>query len=68
MSRTDATQPPFRAEVIGSLLRPRSLKDAAAARPNGHAATLEREIARVVAKQEALGFCVVTDGEFGRTS
>ncbi|CAN0344672.1 unnamed protein product, partial [Phaeothamnion confervicola] len=68
MSRTDATQPPFRAEVIGSLLRPRSLKDAAAVGPADHAAALEREIARVVAKQEELGFRVVTDGELGRSS
>ena len=29
---------------------------------------LEREIARVVARQEELGLKVATDGEFGRTS
>lgn len=68
MSRTDAAQPPFRAEVIGSLLRPRALKDAAASGAADHAAALEREIARVVARQEELGFRVVTDGELGRTS
>jgi 5-methyltetrahydropteroyltriglutamate--homocysteine methyltransferase len=66
--------PPFRAEVIGSLLRPRALKDTATAIAAGKAAAadykavLEREIARVVAKQEELGLKVVTDGEFGRTS
>ena len=66
--------PPFRAEVIGSLLRPRALKDTATAIAAGRAAAddykavLEREIARVVAKQEELGLRVVTDGEFGRTS
>jgi len=66
--------PPFRAEVIGSLLRPRSLKDAATAIAAGKAtaadyqSVLEREIERVVAKQEALGLQVATDGEFGRTS
>lgn len=68
------TAPPFRAEVIGSLLRPRALKDTAMAIAAGKAvaddykAVLEREIARVVAKQEELGLKVVTDGEFGRTS
>ena len=53
--------PPFRAEVIGSLLRPRILKDTATAIANGKAAAadyqavLEREIGRVVARQEELG-------------
>ena len=66
--------PPFRAEVIGSLLRPRILKDTAAAIANGKAqaadyeAGLECEIGRVVARQEELGLRVATDGEFGRTS
>src|SRR5438132_293690 len=77
MPRTPAAgsvTPPFRAEVIGSLLRPRALKDAAvqaATSPEGAAAyarVLEAEIARVVAKQEDLGLAVATDGEFGRTS
>jgi len=68
------TAPPFRAEVIGSLLRPRILKDTATAIANGKAApadyqtVLEREIARVVARQEELGLRVATDGELGRTS
>ena len=68
------TAPPFRAEVIGSLLRPRILKDTATAIASGKAAAadyqsvLEREIARVVARQEELGLKVATDGEFGRTS
>ena len=53
--------PPFRAEVIGSLLRPRILKDTATAIANGKAAAadyqvvLEREIGRVVARQEEIG-------------
>jgi 5-methyltetrahydropteroyltriglutamate--homocysteine methyltransferase len=74
MSRLDPASPPFRAEVIGSLLRPRVLKETATAVAAGkataadHAAVLEREIARVVARQEEIGFRVVTDGEFGRTS
>jgi len=66
--------PPFRAEVIGSLLRPRVLKDAAVAVQKGSAPTthyaevLEREIGRVIARQEDIGLKAVTDGEFARTS
>jgi len=66
--------PPFRAEIIGSLLRPRTLKDTAIAIAGGkadassYAEVLEREIARVIARQEEIGLKVVTDGEFGRTS
>jgi 5-methyltetrahydropteroyltriglutamate--homocysteine methyltransferase len=61
--------PPPRAEVIGSLLRPRSLKTAAQQTDARHyAALLDHEIARVIAKQEAIGLRVVTDGELGRSS
>jgi len=66
--------PPFRAEHVGSLLRPRALKDAARAHARGecpHAeflAVLEREIARAVRMQEQIGLRLVTDGEFGRSS
>ena len=66
--------PPFRAEHVGSLLRPRALKDAARRRAGGSEAeaayreTLEAEIARAVALQEAIGLRAVTDGEFGRAS
>jgi 5-methyltetrahydropteroyltriglutamate--homocysteine methyltransferase len=69
-----ASQLPFRAEVIGSLLRPRALKDAVAMQqagllPSSEAdAVLDREVARVIACQEAIGFRVVTDGELARTS
>ena len=68
------SEPPFRAEVIGSLLRPRVLKDTATAIAYRKAAAgdyqvvLEREIGRVVARQEELGLRVASDGEFGRTS
>ncbi|HJZ33159.1 MAG TPA: 5-methyltetrahydropteroyltriglutamate--homocysteine S-methyltransferase [Hyphomicrobiaceae bacterium] len=64
----------FRAEVVGSLLRPRALKDAMARAAAGQLsrveadAVLEREVARVIARQQAIGLRVVTDGEFGRTS
>jgi len=73
MSSAD-TGPPFRAEVIGSLLRPRALKDAARALKEGridraaYAGALEAEIARVIARQEDIGLPVVTDGELARSS
>ncbi len=69
-----AFNPPFRAEHVGSLLRPRTLKAAAKARRAGsiseeaYLETLEQEIARVVHLQESVGLRSITDGEFGRTS
>jgi hypothetical protein len=70
---TDSVDPPPRAEVIGNLLRPRSPKTAAQQRlvardAKPYAALLEREIARVIGKQETVGLRVVTDGELGRSS
>src|SRR6476619_7019237 len=67
-------KPPFRAEVIGSLLRPRALKDAGRALQEGrlppaeYEALLEGEIARVITRQEDIGLQVVTDGELARSS
>ena len=66
--------PPFRAEHIGSLLRPHEVKDAAKAYRKGNISrdayfeTLDREIARVVNLQESVGLRTITDGEFGRSS
>jgi 5-methyltetrahydropteroyltriglutamate--homocysteine methyltransferase len=66
--------PPFRADHIGSLLRPKELTSAWRARHEGRvdAAGLEaaqdRAIAEVVALQQDLGLKVVTDGEFRRGS
>ena len=66
--------PPFRAEHVGSLLRPRRLKDAARGRDEGtvpqaeYEAILDEQIARAVRLQEEVGLEVITDGEFGRTS
>src|SRR6516162_11744641 len=74
MATKSQLSPPFRAEVVGSLLRPRELKDIAVAVQKGTASpsqyeeVLEREIARVIAKQEEIGLKAVTDGEFARTS
>jgi methionine synthase II (cobalamin-independent) len=67
------TTPPFRADHVGSLLRPAVLKDARARRANGEisAADLkmveDREIRRVIARQEEVGLQGVTDGEFRRS-
>jgi len=66
------TKPPFRADHVGSLLRPVPLKEARAKREKG-AVTAEplqaiedREIAKVIARQEEIGLKAVTDGEFRR--
>ena len=64
--------PPFRAEHVGSLLRPRELHEARARAKTGaiSAAQLreveDRCIRGAVAKQESLGLRVVTDGEYRR--
>jgi 5-methyltetrahydropteroyltriglutamate--homocysteine methyltransferase len=66
-------RPPFRADVVGSLLRTAPLKEARAKRDNGEigAAELEavedREIGKIIEKQEAAGLKVATDGEFRRS-
>ena len=66
--------PPFRAEHIGSLLRPQALKDAFKAHSQGKLddasfdAAKEDAIREVVALQESLGLKMVTDGEFRRAS
>ena len=71
--RTGMTRPPpFRAEHIGSLLRPPELLRARAQHAAGEldrkglAAIENAAIARVVKLQEDVGLHVVTDGEFRR--
>ncbi len=70
MSRTT---PPFRADHVGSLLRPAAVKEARAERAEGaiSAAELEavedREIERLVKKQEDIGLQLATDGELRRS-
>jgi 5-methyltetrahydropteroyltriglutamate--homocysteine methyltransferase len=67
------TAPPFRADHVGSLLRPAVLKDARDKRARGaiSAADLkaieDREIERVIRRQEEVGLKAVTDGEFRRS-
>ena len=67
------TTPPFRADHVGSLLRPQALKDARVRRAKGEIAADElravedREIGRVIKKQEEVGLQSITDGEFRRS-
>jgi 5-methyltetrahydropteroyltriglutamate--homocysteine methyltransferase len=68
------TEPPFRADHVGSLLRPRALvqarHDHAAGRIDAARlrAVEDEAIRDVVALQEDLGLRAATDGEFRRTS
>jgi methionine synthase II (cobalamin-independent) len=67
------TKPPFRADHVGSLLRPPALKKAREQHAKGEisAAQLkeieDREIERVIKKQEEVGLQAITDGEFRRS-
>ena len=66
------TKPPFRADHVGSLLRPTALKAARAKHERGELGSAElaevedREIEKVIRRQEAIGLQAVTDGEFRR--
>lgn len=66
------TAPPFRADHVGSLLRTAALKEARSKRERGEidAATLkaaeDREIEKIIRRQEGVGLKAVTDGEFRR--
>jgi 5-methyltetrahydropteroyltriglutamate--homocysteine methyltransferase len=72
----DATQrerPPFRADMVGSLLRTEPLKEARERHARGEIGpdALRRveddEIRKIVARQEEIGLQSVTDGEFRRS-
>jgi 5-methyltetrahydropteroyltriglutamate--homocysteine methyltransferase len=69
---TDST-PPFRADQVGSLLRPAALKDARRRHADGTldaaglAAVEDREIRRVIARQQEVGLRGITDGELRRS-
>ena len=66
------TEPPFRADHVGSLLRPAALKQARAQRERGELsaealeAVEDREIEKVIRRQEQAGLESVTDGELRR--
>jgi 5-methyltetrahydropteroyltriglutamate--homocysteine methyltransferase len=70
----ERTRPPFRADHVGSLIRPDALIDARTAAEKGDLAhdeliRLQHDAIRdVVRMQEAVGLKVVTDGEFNRFS
>src|SRR5512134_1687569 len=70
---TTRTIPPFRADHVGSFLRPRELLDARDQAAQGKItreqlrAVEDRAIAEVVKAQEAAGLQGITDGEFRRT-
>jgi len=67
------TKPPFRADHVGSILRTAPVKDARAKREKGaiSAAQLkeveDREIEKIIRKQEEIGLKLATDGEFRRS-
>ena len=66
-------KPPFRADMVGSLLRPPALKEARAKRAAGEItvealrAVEDREIKEILRKQEEVGLQSATDGEFRRS-
>jgi len=66
------TTPPFRADHVGSLLRPASLKEARGRRERGEIsaddlrATEDAAIERIIARQSGIGLRSATDGEFRR--
>ena len=68
------TKPPFRADHVGSLLRPAPLKEAREKFSSGEIAAQaleeveDREIEGAIRKQESVGLHSVTDGEFRRVS
>ena len=61
-----AVPPPFRADQVGSLLRPPEIAEARAQKKLKLRAVEDRAIRAAVARQEALGLESITDGEFRR--
>jgi len=68
-----AGRPPYRADHVGSLLRPKELLDARTAHAQGKldaaglAAVEDKCIRQAVRMQEDLGLFAITDGEYRRT-
>jgi 5-methyltetrahydropteroyltriglutamate--homocysteine methyltransferase len=66
------TKPPFRADMVGSLLRTAALKDARHKHHDGEISDAalkeieDREIRALIKRQEEIGLQAVTDGEFRR--
>jgi 5-methyltetrahydropteroyltriglutamate--homocysteine methyltransferase len=67
------TTPPYRADHVGSLLRPAPLKEAREKRASGAITPAQLkevedgEIEKVIRKQEDIGLKLATDGEFRRS-
>ncbi len=67
------SKPPFRADVVGSILRTAPLKEARAKKEKGEISAVQltevenREIEKIIKKQEEVGLKVATDGEFRRS-
>ena len=65
-------KPPFRADHVGSLVRPPQLAEARAQYADGELAAEQlaqveqRAVASIVRRQESIGLEAVTEGEFGR--
>ena len=65
-------KPPFRADHVGSILRTAPLKQARAQREKGEItpaqlkAVEDREIEKIIRKQDEIGLQLATDGEFRR--
>src|SRR6187200_2376066 len=66
-------KPPFRADHVGSFLRSATLKTARLQREKGEITPAQlkevedREIEKVIAKQEEIGLKLATDGEYRRS-
>jgi 5-methyltetrahydropteroyltriglutamate--homocysteine methyltransferase len=67
------TKPPFRADHVGSFLRSAALKDARAKREAGTISPAQlqevedREVEKIIRKQEEIGLKLATDGEYRRS-
>ena len=73
MSTSIQPNAPFRADIVGSFLRPQAVKDARAAYAagtlddDGLKAVEDEAIRDLVDKQKSAGLQVITDGEFRRS-
>jgi 5-methyltetrahydropteroyltriglutamate--homocysteine methyltransferase len=65
--QTTVTTNAYRADHVGSFLRPKALLEARAAESPNLRALEDIEIERILQKQRELGFDVFTDGEFRRS-
>src|ERR1700692_2206039 len=70
---TQRSKPPFRADHVGSILRATPVKQARAQREKGEITPAQlkeaedREIEKIIKKQEEIGLKLATDGEFRRS-